>query len=560
MVLFVSILNFNAYLVLMRKVVGQVSLAFLVLGFIFNNLALAQSDISPADYVVPAVQDTLSLQKTGYYISEIKDTRSTKPNNGFFTIYSTKNSITFKDSLSSYVLAFIYPKSKQKELKPLRIEIEKLKFIGSSNGKIDEGQLYVKLFFYDSIQRNVIHTFERTFNAKKKSTPTLVSDLVYTAFRIAIVGLKRPNPDVKYNSINDVKTPNTEINQYEIAKEKIEEKEEDKTYKIPLPNQTYKWKNDQYSITGIKDIRPYNKAEGNLLIGYFNLKTKAKLDSNLEFYFKNCIDTNVESNKTPLTLYISTFQCTEVQTPDGEKGTLLLSANLVKDSAGSLYSVFKKTIELDTINENDLTKHWPSIISKAIGILLEKPEFSNPEPFIVPIIQNPIYNSNNTAISQIIKESTTEGTTYYWQGKELKQLNDFNEPFESIYNTDAYHVYKTSRTLIRTSRATSIAGGVLLAYALADYLFLEEKSLRNWYKSRVSESSKIMPIDKKIIIWTGASSLVSGIICNAIGKSQFLKAIGMHNKTIAEKISINYAPDLFNQGHQFRLNLMLGQR
>lgn len=525
----------------MKNVVKFLPFLFLVV-YLFSGIA-SYSQSPDQSYAFPSMKDTLNISRSGYYLSEVLDLRVNTSNNGSIEINKVKYSLTLTYGLPLQISSFIYPQSNTSNtsLSPLSVQIEKLKCFASTNGKSDEGQLYIKLSFIDLSTSTPVKTFENTFNYRKSSKPDFLADFMYSSFRIAFLGLKKKiivyNPDspivaVQNNSID----PTTE-----------------KVYRIPLPSAKIIWNNPNYFLSTIEDNRFYSKNEGGVSIGFFNQMAAAKLDSSLEYYIKNTISNSPDQTKKPLSIQVNSFRISEQETDKGEQGRIYLSVHFLTDSAGNKYSVFNKIIQLDTLNEFDVTKQWPEIIKHTLTVLLQS--FDNQEQKkLIPISPS---NTNN----EIVVERFYYKHKYYWQGKELKKLSSFENVIATTNNLAINKDLNTSINLIRTGRVLNIVGATMLAYGFLDFLQVEDKSFKTWYKSNTYASSATsLATDKKLLMWGGATAIVSSFILRKAGKSKLLQTVGLHNKSLAKKVSLNFVPNIQKQGYLFQLNYTLGMR
>lgn len=516
------------------------SFLFLLVCLFLGTVGHSQTAIENTNltYAIPTINNTLNISKSGYYLSEVIDLRTNPSNNGSIEIKKTKYSLTLPNGLPLHVSSFVFPQNNSSNLSPLSVQIEKMKCFASTDSKSDAGQLYIKLHFIDLSNSRKIKTFENTFNYKKSSKPDFLADFFYTSFRTALLSIKKKtenNDNLTSNTLNYSNT-NTE-----------------NTYQIPLPSTRIKWNNPTYFLTTIEDNRSYSKNEGGVSIGFFNQMAAAKVDSNLEYYVRSMISDSTAQTKKPLSIQINAFRISEQETDKGELGSIYLSVNFLTDSAGVQYSVFNKIIQLDTINEFDITKYWPEIIKQTLTTLLQS--FDNQEQKkLSPLSAT---NSNN----EIVVERFYYKHKFYWQGKELKKLSSFKGVTTTNNDLAINKDFNNSINLIRTGRVLNIAGATLLAYSFIDFLQVEDKSFKNWYKSNTYASSATsLATDKKLLVYGGLTAIVSSFILRKIGKSKLLQTVGLYNKSLAKKVSLNFVPDIQKQGYLFQLDYSLGMR
>ena len=528
----------------MKNIVNYFVLLFSIC--LFSGIAgYSQSNTENQNqtYLFPTIKDTLNISRSNYYLSELLDLRTNKTNNGSIEINKIKYNISFQYGLPLHLSSFIYPQNNvtNSNLSPLSIQIEKLKCFASTDGKSDEGQLYIKINFIDLSTSTQVKTFENTFNYKKSSKTDFLADFMYSSFRIAFLGLRKKievyNPDSPTNTATQ---NNTNITV-------------DNAYRIPLSPSKIEWNNPNYFLSTVEDARNYSKNEGGVSIGFFNQMATAKVDSSLEYYIKNTINNSSKTNKKPLSIQIKAFRISEQETDKGEQGSIYLSANFVTDSASIKYSIFNKIIQIDTINEFDITKQWPEIIKKSVKELLQS--FDNKESKkIIPLIANEIEN-------EIVVERFYYKQKYFYKGKELKKLSNFEDVILTNNDFTINQDFTNSIKLIRTGRVLNIVGATMLAYGFVDFLQVEDRSIKNWYKSNTYASNATrLAADKKILIWGGVSSIVSSFILRKAGKSKLLQTVGLYNKSLAKKISLNFVPNIQKQGYLFQLNYALGIR
>lgn len=528
----------------MKNVVNYLSFLFLSICLFSGLTSYSQSSTENQNqtYSFPSINETLNISRSGYYLSEVIDLRVNPSNNGSIEIKKVKYSLTLPNGLPLYLSSFILPQNNSTNtyLSPLAIQIEKLKCFASSDGKSDEGQLYIKLNFIDLSNSTKVKTFENTFNYRKSSKTDFLADFIHASFRTAFIGLRKKtesyNPDSPTTLIED-KTSNVA----------------DNSYRIPLPSTKIEWNNPNYFLSSIEDNRSYSKNEGGVSIGFFNQMAAAKLDSSLEYYIKNTISNSPDQSKKPLSIQVNSFRISEQETDKGEQGSIYLSVNFLTDSAGTNYSVFNKIIQLDTLNEFDITKQWPEIIKHTLTSLLQS--FDNQEQKKL----SPLSPSNTN--NEIVVERFYYKHKYYWQGKELKKLNSFYDVMTTNTDISINQDLNTSINLIRTGRVLNIVGATMLAYGFLDFLQVEDKSFKNWYKSNTYASSLTrLAADKKLLMWGGVTAILSSFILRKAGKSKLLQTVGLYNKSLAKKVSLNFVPNIQKQGYLFQLNYSLGMR
>lgn len=521
----------------MKKVVKSFSPIFLLLLPTFTSVVWAQSNQDSTNaiktYFIPQVSDTLNISKSGYYLAEVKDLRTNPSNNGSINIDGVKHSLSFTNGLPLFISSFILPQNPNENLAPLSIQIEKLKCFASSNGKTDEAQLYMKLNFLDPTSSQLIKTFENTFIYKKGSQYDFLSKFMYNSFKLALSGLKNKRLVTRATSTEEkISTGDVKI------------------FRIPLPDNKFSWSNTEYKIQNIKDARMYDKNEGSISVGYFNQMAVAKLDTSLEYYFSNSITTSNESFKKPLTLQIESFRISEEETALGEKGSVFFTANLLIDSIGNKYSIFKNTITFDTVVDLDLSSKWPIIINRTLEVYFTT--FNEKEPTLLT------FDKKN---EEIIAERFYYKHKYYWNGRELKRLKDFNEVINNLDDTELTKKFYSSINYIKAGRMMNYVGFSLLAYSFIDFLLVEDRSIKNWYKSDTYASNYTNKLGfKKLTVLSGFASIITSFVLRKAGKHELLKSVGLYNKSLAKKVSLNFVPNIQKQGYLFQLNYLIGQR
>jgi len=306
----------------------------------------------------------LSLVKNGYYLSGIQDMRTNKSNNGYVERDKIKYRLTFNDSLPSYLSSFILPnaeKGQQLGLVPLLLQIEKMRIFSSSDGKFDQAQTYLKLHLINETTKKEVRTFEQTVNYNKKSVPNFIGKVVFETFKAAFVGLKA-KPPVASNTTNPQGLGVAAAGDKGVASKNGDS--ENLTYVIPLASEKVNWENKDYYISDVKDIRVNKQSEGTILNGFFNKKTQAFLDSNVESYVKRSLSSTADSFKKALTMYIKSFTVSQEGTANGEQRSLYFSAMLTYDSLGNQVLVYQNTVKIDSIREEGKTDLWPPVIIK----------------------------------------------------------------------------------------------------------------------------------------------------------------------------------------------------
>ena len=132
---------------------------FIIVFYFSFNLVQAQSDsLANKSYVLSKISDSIKLKGKGYYLLKVNDLRTNKKNLGSIKFKSGKQNVITEDSLPDYLSNFIYPNSPlDSNLKPLIINIEKLRTFASTNGNIDQAELYLKMNA-QTFQRNTPQT------------------------------------------------------------------------------------------------------------------------------------------------------------------------------------------------------------------------------------------------------------------------------------------------------------------------------------------------------------------------------------------------------------------
>jgi len=492
----------------------------------------------------------LIISKNGFYLQKVTDTRTNKTNNGYIERDLSKRRLVFQDSLASYISSFIYPTQPKPLLVPLSIQIEKMRIFSSTDGRTDNAQIYVKLHLFDEIAHEKLRTFERTLNYKKKADPAFVGKVMYDALRIAFVGL-RPKTVLRAAPVSST-TSDSSATEVLILKEEAKERN---VHRIASPAALLEWTSSEFYLADVKDVRSDQRNVGMVRKGFFSQKYEAELDSGLEVYLKKSIHSTPDSSKKRLTLYVHSFQIKEEASAYGEENDLFFTGVLAYDSAGITIQMFENVVEIDTVSDKDITSQWPSLITKALSLYFQPFEEKKTRKLVPENIgQNSYFNAN-----EIRAEKYGFRDRYFHKSKVLRGLNDFSPIFQmdvdSVNNT-----FATAKSLCYMGRISLAFGGTLLAWSGLDFLLSEEQSLSKWYNGEKETSTAMKFIDKKVVIKVGTAHLIGGIICNIIGKVVLDKAISMHNKSLAERVSFNLSPDIYNNGFQFHLNMLLGCR
>lgn len=525
---------------------------------LFSTVAFSQNASlapeTPKEYF-PTTIDTLDVSKSGYYVAEIEDKRSNKTNNGYVEREKVKYRLVFQDSLPLYLSSFFRPKNAT-NLAPLLLQVEKFRIFSSSTSNSDEGQIYIKLHLIDLNTKEEARTIERTYNYRKKSQEGFIGKLVYEAIKTSFMGLKRKqslsSPPIIQNRLDTTGNPREHYTKSVDAPTSTTHSSTGREiHTIPFSTNKVYFNSPKYYIARIKDIRSYQKNEGTVLKGFFNKKTEAKLDSNVEKYIQNLLPDNQDSSKKPLTLYIKNLTLSEVPSASGEQGTLFFAANLTYDSLDQSFLVYQSEVQLDSASEENITNAWPTILAKGLNNYFKEFEASPKALLPFNLLQTTSYYTAN----QITEEKYHFRGKYFWNYKEINNLKGFDPAF-AVDIAPVKNTYSTAKSLIRTGNVSMAFGAVFLAYAGLDYLLVEDKSLRSWYKG--SNSSSIMVTDKKLFVHLGATHLIGGLLCNIVGKSLLQKAIAMHNKSLSERISFFLLPDLPSKGCGFQFNMLLG--
>ena len=543
MSLCVSIVIFETPFVCMKKPNLKASIALFAFFLLQNFNLFAQKDslVNVTTVYFPAVTDSLDISKTGYQLVLVKDIRTNKSNNGYLIQKNVKQPLAFKDSLPPYISSFVFHKKPDNHSKPVTLSIEKFRCFSSTDGKIDEAQLYMKAKFIDE-NNQTVHSYERTLNYKKKSQPNFVAKIVFYMVRAAFSGLQNSTTTSYSNAAlsSGKQASNTQI----INKNNL-------IHKISYPKEKAIWEHPNYYVDKVEDIRCSKRNEGSALVGYFNRKAEVKTDSSLSYFIQNSCTYRTKEGKKPVKMYLKKFECNEDLTSDGERGRLVFSAQLVLDSMQNTYNLYQNSIVIDTTDIQDITPLWPNIVSKALQRYFQDFNLKNISHF-----ESDPKNIDSSEI-EVMRYHFREN--YFYQNKELTKLRDFERVFSKSPNSEAKLAFKNAQNWIRTGRRGVIIGSALTVYALADYLSMNDKSIKNWYKADPEKSKSWMIEDKKAFLWTGSGFMVLGLVYNLVGKAALSKAIRLHNKTVYEKVTINLEPDLQNRGCIFHMNLQLGQ-
>jgi hypothetical protein len=518
-------------------------LAFWSFFFLHICFSFGQKDSSSfiASVYFPTVTDTLDISKTGYYLAEVIDDRTNKKNNGYLIQKNIKKYLAFKDSLPSYISSFVFSKTNLTERKAVIMVIEKFRCFSSTDGKIDDGQLYLKAKFLDQ-NKTMLLAFERTLSYKKKSQANFIAKIVFNATRTAFAGLQKPSSTTSSKAAssldNKVSYPgNTVKNQL--------------IHSIRIPLEKINWEHTQYYLASVEDHRKDKRNEGSAILGYFNRKAALKTDSSLPYFIQNLCSSRKIEGKKALKMYLNKFKCNEDLTSNGERGTQVFSAQLMLDSLQNTYILYENLILIDTTDTQDITPYWPSIISESLQRYFKAFNTTHSTIFDMEALK--------ADSSEIEVESFHYRNKYFYKQSALKKLRDFENAFAKSPNPEAKVEFKNAQNWIRTGRGGLIIGSALTVYALTDYLSMNDKSFKNWYKANPEMSKKWMIGDKKAFLWSGMGFMAAGFLYNIVGKSALSKAIRLHNKSVYEKMSLNLAPDLLNRGCIFQLNLQLGQ-
>ena len=241
--------------------------------FLSLPFAFAQSDtVESKNYILSKIIETINIQSKGYYLLKINDLRTSKNNLGTIKIKKVKQIVSTDDSLPQYLFNAFYPNSQIDSItKPLIINIEKLKTFGSSNGTIDQAELYIKLYVQTFQNNNLVtvHTFERTFNYQKKARPEFLKKFIFNSLATSISNLP-------------LEIQNSKTNSQKVSDPKIQSAIEN-THTIPISN-SFKFSHLKYKINEIIDERTDTSNVGNVYVGYFNRNAKARLDSGLKTF------------------------------------------------------------------------------------------------------------------------------------------------------------------------------------------------------------------------------------------------------------------------------------
>jgi hypothetical protein len=513
-----------------------------------TTVLFGQQDSAVSVYSFPSVTEQLNVFKTGYYLSEVLDERENKANNGYVNVKGEKKSLVFASDLPSYLQSFIKVTDEQRKiLAPIQLHVEKFKIFANTDSTVDKGQIYIKVKFTELDNDFKVHSFERTVSYNEKPSPDFVGKMVYRVFKMAFLGLKNVSrPKVVTTTTSDSTKPMVLVTKSPMS---TSSSSSVRTYVIPLPQLGYTWNNPQFRIGDVKDIRTNTANEGNVLEGFFNLKAQAKLDSGLVKYIGLITKTPEDSSKKTLTLSITSFRFQEKLTALGERGTLLFSAELGEDSIGQYKALFQSDIFVDTTADDDITPAWPAVIAETF------------QRFLTQFDSAHIDSAHSTLLAsgfqqgEIRVEKQYFPTRYYYGKKKLKSLKAFKAPFELSPDKAALTQYKKARENIYIGRTIFVFGCTVLAYPLLDYLWSEDKSFRNWYKS---DDSPLMVPDKKICLYSGLGLMATGLLFKTAGRAMLDKAIEKHNRGVFKVTSIGFAPDLQNSGWSFQLGMVMG--
>ncbi len=500
------------------------------------NLTQAQTDsLIYRSYNLSKITDSINLKAKGYYLLKINDLRINKKNLGSLKVRSLKQTVTTEDSLQVYFQHVFYPRSPlDSNLKPIIINIEKLRTFASTNGNIDQAELYIKLNV-QTIQNNnlqIIHDFERTFNYQKISRPEFLKSFIFNSLSISLATMPAFIKTIRNKPLNTPKSITTTTPQ--------------NIYIIPYPA-SLKFSNPEFYIAKVKDHRLNKSNEGNVYQGYFNRNAIAKLDSGLEKYLLTALSTDSQINKKPATMHVYDFKCQENLSNMNENAVFSLRANITIDSLEKQYIIHKSIVKTDTFLDADITKFWPQIISQGFNkFLINFPS----EKTRIPL------DTTKHSLSEEIVIKKTLKRNYYYQDDEIKKLSEFNYIFSKSKDDSLKLIYNRGKILTRTGRSFMGIGAVMFVIPLLDFMRYENPSLKNWYND---EKANINGFGKKTLVQGSIAIFASGLLLKWIGKSLITKAVSRHNKAAFERLSFNIHSGLNNSGYTFNLGIMLGQ-
>ncbi len=523
-------------------------------------VSMAQTEATEAKEFFPPAADSLSIAKTGFYLAEVQDIRANKMNNGFVERNKIKYRLAFQDSLPVYATSFIYPhhsNEAQVLLQPLTIQIEKLRIFSSSNGKFDEAQTYLKLNLLAYGTNEILRSFEQTLTYSKKTQPNFLGKVMYEAFRTAFLGLKaKPSATLS----QPVPVKGDSVNPAFLAYRKMLNKDTEKdlpfTYTIPLSDKGHiEWKNNQYYIADIKDIRRNKENEGTVFMGFLNRKAQAFADSNLEFYLKNTLVSTVDPSKTPLTLYVKSFQVSQELTSWGEQRNFYFSGALIYDSAGTAKLLYQNVISIDSTAEKVNTAIWPDLIKSGLSQYFQDFASYKEKPQTV----SPLFLGENSYYSshEIVEEKHFLSKSYLYNTRSLKKLKSMNVGFREDVDS-IRHTFITAKTLIYLGRASIALAATTVAWDVIDFLLSQQKDITQWYRNDGESTALLNHFEKELNLQIAITELAGGLICKTLGKHVLRKAIFQHNHSLAERVTLRIRPNLQNQGANFQLNLLLG--
>ncbi|MBC7389891.1 MAG: hypothetical protein H7329_11805 [Opitutaceae bacterium] len=511
---------------------------FLFVFYFSFSFAQAQSDsLTNKSYILSNITDTIKIKEKGYYLLKINDLRVNKKNLGSIKFKSEKQYVTTRDSLPVYLSNLFYPQSASDSLKPLIINIEKLRTFASTNGNIDQGELYIKMNA-QTFQRNttvVIYNFERTFTYQKKAKPEFLKTFIFNSLSTSI--------DILPSKIQ------TERNKQAISKNPDEPLNKENIHIINLPER-FIASTPGFYVNEVIDHRLDQSNEGNVYQGYFNRNAVAKLDSGLVKYLSTVLKTDSITYKKPATLHVYDFRCNENLSNLNEKATFSFKAKITIDSLQKKYFIHNASVKTDTFIDGDITKLWPQIISK--GLLKYFNNFPS-EKIIVPVD-----SVKNTFLEEItVKQGLKKN--YFYQEDELKKLSEFNYIFSKSTDDSLKLIYNRGKILTRTGRSFMGIGAGMFIIPVLDFMRYEGPSLKQWYNDERSNTNGTVWFGKKTLVQSSIAVFASGLLLKWIGKSLITKSVSRYNKAIFEKVSLNLNPNINNSGYTFKLEIMLGQ-
>ena len=512
---------------------------FIIVFYFSFNLVQAQSDsLANKSYVLSKISDSIKLKGKGYYLLKVNDLRTNKKNLGSIKFKSGKQNVITEDSLPDYLSNFIYPNSPlDSNLKPLIINIEKLRTFASTNGNIDQAELYLKMNA-QTFQRNtpqIIYNFERTFTYQKKTRPEFLKIFIFNSISTSIDKLPSTIKIIK-NKQTISANSNVSLNPENIY--------------VISPPAPLKFSNPYFYISQIIDCRLDKSNEGNVYKGYFNRNAVAKLDSGLEKYLFTVLRSDSTTNKKPATLHVYDFRCNENLNNLNEESIFSFKAKITIDSLQKKYIIHKASVKTDTFIDGDITKLWPQIISAGLHKYLDN--FPSEKTKVT-------IDSVKSTLSEEITIKQTLKRNYYYQEDEIKKLSEFNYIFSKSTDDSLKLIYNRGKILTRTGRSFMGIGAAMFVIPVFDFMRNEGPNLKTWYNDEKSNIDVTVWFGKKALVQSSVAVFASGLILKWIGKSLITKSVLRYNKAVFEKVSFNFNPNINNSGCTFKLGIMLGQ-